>query len=65
MKHEIEIDLHEAKKSIDEICILGAMIKDKDAKKHLSNLDTYLQSIWDKILVKQNQYNSYQKEASQ
>ena len=44
---------------------VGAMIKDKDAKKHLSNLDTYLQSIWDKILVKQNQYNSYQKEASQ
>jgi ribosomal protein L14 len=57
MKHQIEIDLHEAKKSIDDICILGAIVKDEDAKKYLQSLNNYLQKIWDAVLVKQHEHN--------
>lgn len=57
MKHQIEIDLHEAKKSIDDICILGAIVKDEDARKPLRSLNDYLQNIWDAVLAKQHEHN--------
>jgi hypothetical protein len=50
MKHKIQIDLHDAKKSIDDICILGSLVKDENAKKYLESLNIYLQNIWSNIL---------------
>jgi hypothetical protein len=46
----VKIDLHEAQKSIENICCLGAIVKEEDAKKHLSEINKYLQDIWKQVL---------------
>lgn len=53
MKHKIEIDFHDTNKAIENICILGSMIKDKKAKEYLQKLDAYIQDIWSKSKNKQ------------
>ncbi len=58
MKHLIEIDLHEAKKSIDNICLLGCYTKDEKAKEFLHSLNDYVQDIWSKILTAQQNHNN-------
>ena len=57
MKHFIEIDLHEAKDSIDDICILGAIVKDEDTRKHLHRINDFVQKIWNSVLLKQDELN--------
>lgn len=48
-KHLIEIDLHDAKKSIEDICIMGAINTDEKGKEILSSLNCYLQKIWEDV----------------
>lgn len=48
-KHLIPIDLIEAKQSIEDICIMGAICKDSDGKEVLSSLNNYLQKILSSI----------------
>lgn len=51
--HDIKIDFHAAHDSIENICLLGAMVKDEEARKYLHSLNTYLQKIWAEVQKKQ------------
>lgn len=46
MQLTINVDLHEAHKAIENICCLGASIKDEEQRKQILELDKFLQSIW-------------------
>lgn len=51
--HDIKIDFHEAHASIENICLLGAMVKDEESRKYLHSLNAYLQKIWAEVQKKQ------------
>lgn len=60
-KHLIEIDLHDAKRSIEDICIMGAINKDAKGKEILASLNLYLQGIWAKVLEEHSKQLKYDK----
>jgi hypothetical protein len=56
--HKAEVDFHMAKKSIDDICIIGAACSDLRKEdpilnERLTSLNQYLQSIWYQIQSRQ------------
>lgn len=60
-KHLIEIDLHDAKRSIEDICIMGAINKDAKGEEILASLNIYLQGIWAKVLEEHSKQLKYDK----
>lgn len=58
MKHNIKIDFHEAKSSIDDICILGAAMKGEEGRKQLTSLNMFIRDIWQQSLKQQDALNA-------